>query len=540
MKKQVVVIIGAGISGLLACKYAINKGFQPTVFEEQDNVGGLWNHTLKSTRLQSRKQSFQFSDFPWPSSVTEDFPGDTQLLDYLQSYAHHFKLLPYIKFKSRVIGIDYSGDHSYEEMQKWEQWGGTGKAFSSMGNWNIKVQHAEQNSIKEYTADFVILCIGRFSGLPNIPEYPKGRGPEVFDGKVLHSMELSAMDHADATELIRHKKVVIIGSQKSAVDVAALCANVNGGSKNPCTMIGRTPHWMLPAAECDQDIWGVPLSLLYFNRFSELLVHKPGEGWLLSALVTLLSPLRWGISKFVESYLRWKHPLKKYDMVPPHSFLQEMASCGISMVQHNFFEKIEGGSIIFRRSKTGSSFCKEGVIVDGETDDDQPPTVVKADIVILATGYRGDQKLRNIFTSPTFQKYISSSLNFSVPLYRQIIHPRIPQVAAIGYSESLNNLYGFEMRCKWLACFLDEYLELPSIKEMEKDALMWEKYWKRYAGDNYGRACVGLLHISHNDQLCRDIGCNSKRKKGFFSELLQPYGPADFAQATCTPYIYNS
>lgn len=54
-------------------------------------------------------------------------------------------------------------------------------------------------------------------------------------------------------------------------------------------MIGRTPHWMLPG---DKNIWGVvPLSLLYFNRFSELMVHKPGQGWLLRALVTLLSPL---------------------------------------------------------------------------------------------------------------------------------------------------------------------------------------------------------------------------------------------------------
>lgn len=74
----------------------------------------------------------------------------------------------------------------------------------------------------------MILCIGRFSGLPNIPEYPKGCGPEVFDGKVLHSMELSGMNHEEATQLISHKKVVIIGSQKSAVDVASFCANING------------------------------------------------------------------------------------------------------------------------------------------------------------------------------------------------------------------------------------------------------------------------------------------------------------------------
>lgn len=36
------------------------------------------------------------------------------------------------------------------------------------------------------------------------------------------------MDNAEAVELIKGKKVAIVGAQKSALDVAALCANVNG------------------------------------------------------------------------------------------------------------------------------------------------------------------------------------------------------------------------------------------------------------------------------------------------------------------------
>ncbi|KEH15323.1 flavin containing monooxygenase-like protein, partial [Medicago truncatula] len=78
-----------------------------------------------------------------------------------------------------------------------------------------------------HKAEFIILCIGKYSGFPNIPKFPLGKGPEVFKGKVMHSLDYSALDNKAAAEMIKNKRVTIIGSGKSALDIAAECANAN-------------------------------------------------------------------------------------------------------------------------------------------------------------------------------------------------------------------------------------------------------------------------------------------------------------------------
>lgn len=98
----------------------------------------------------------------------------------------------------------------------------------------------------------------------------------------------------------------------------------------------------------------------------------------------------------------------------------------------------------------------------------------------------------------------------------------------IGYSESISNLYTSEMRCKWVAELLGGTFKVPSINEMEKDVEQWDEYAKRYAGKYYRRSCITTLHVWYNDQLCKDMGWNPKRKKRLLAELFEPYGPMDY------------
>ena len=141
MEKKV-GIIGAGISGLLACKYILSKGYTPAVFESRSGVGGVWVNTFQTTKLQTPKSYFQFSDFPWPSSVKEDWPDHSQVLDYIESYARHFDLVGHIKFNSRVAGIEFEGAAD-EELQAWELWGGNGEPFGPEGKWRITVENTQ-------------------------------------------------------------------------------------------------------------------------------------------------------------------------------------------------------------------------------------------------------------------------------------------------------------------------------------------------------------------------------------------------------------
>jgi len=117
--------------------------------------------------------------------------------------------------------------------------------------YNNNISQIEHLYEQVYKAEFVILCVGKYSGFPNIPEFPPGKGPEVFNGRVMHYMDYSNLDNETAAELIKGKRVTIIGSQKSGLDLAAQCSNANGEK----FFVANFLH------KLQKDLFGYPTSL---------------------------------------------------------------------------------------------------------------------------------------------------------------------------------------------------------------------------------------------------------------------------------------
>ncbi|KAF5481641.1 hypothetical protein F2P56_002279 [Juglans regia] len=502
-------IIGAGVSGLAAAKQVSHHN--PIVFEATDSIGGVWRHcSYSSTKLQSSRCDYEFSDFPWPDRDNTSFPSHTEILEYLHSYANHFDVLKFVRFNSKVVEIKFVNDG--QEATDFS--GKPGSLLPGHPVWEVAVQTNDSDSVQWYAFEFIVVCIGKYGDLPRIPEFPYNRGPEIFQGEVLHALDYCKLDKESASNLLQGKKVAVIGYKKSAIDLALECAEANQGPEGqPCTMVVRTLHWTVP----HYWVWGLPFYMFYSTRTSQFLHERPNQSLLRTLLCLLLSPMRHGVSKFIESYLLWKLPLQKYGLKPDHPFEEDYASCQMAIMPENFFSEADKGKIVFKRASKWW-FSKEGI----EFDDD---TKVDADVVVLATGYDGKKKLKAILPDPfrSLLEYPSGVM----PLYRGTIHPLIPNMAFVGYLESVSNLHSSELRSIWLARLLDDKFKLPSVEKMIEQATKEMEVSKKTTRF-YKRHCISTFSINHSDEICEEMGWTSWRKKNWLSEAFSPYGSQDY------------
>ncbi|KAG9443661.1 hypothetical protein H6P81_015001 [Aristolochia fimbriata] len=394
-----VAIIGGGISGIAAARELSHH--KPVVFEASDSIGGVWKHcSYRSTRLQTPRRDYEFSDYPWPESHDGSFPTHLEIVDYLEGYATHFDVLKFVRFDSKVVEIRFLGSDQYQSEVHPRPL--TGKPV-----WEVGVQRRGSDDIQWYSFEFVVMCIGKYGDIARLPAFPLDKGPEVFRGKVMHSMDYCKLDREATQGLMKGKKVVVVGYKKSAIDLAVECAEANQGPDGKaCTMLIRTLHWTVPS----YSIWGLPFFLFYSTRISQFLHERPNQSFLRDLFCFLSSPLRRGVSRLIESYLTWNLPLRKYGLVPDHPFEEDYASCQMAILPENFFTEADQGRILFKKSPKKWWFYEGGIELEDKTR-------LEADVVMLATGFDGKSKLKSILPEP-FRDLIENSSGV-MPLYRQ-------------------------------------------------------------------------------------------------------------------------
>ena len=104
-----VCIIGAGSSGIAACKVLKDYGIPFDCYEAGDRVGGNWvyanrngmSSAYKSLFINTSKPRMQYSDYPMPDSYPV-FPHHTQIAEYFDNYVEHFGVKQYIRFHTTV------------------------------------------------------------------------------------------------------------------------------------------------------------------------------------------------------------------------------------------------------------------------------------------------------------------------------------------------------------------------------------------------------------------------------------------------------
>lgn len=211
-------MVGAGPSGLVAAKCALEAGFEPVIFEASNALGGQWYTTAPHSgvwpgmRTNTSRAMTAFSDFPAPASHALH-PLAGQVRDYLSAYARAFGLEDRIRYGTRVEAVRLG-------------WTVDGERF-----------------------DGVIAASGRFRS-PSLPPLS-----ERFRGDLLH-----AFDYPGA-EAFRDRSVVVYGNGISGLEIASDLV----GNAAAVTSAFRKPRYVI-----SKVVDGVSSDWQWYTQFAAM------------------------------------------------------------------------------------------------------------------------------------------------------------------------------------------------------------------------------------------------------------------------------
>ncbi|MBY0286577.1 MAG: NAD(P)-binding domain-containing protein [Mycobacteriaceae bacterium] len=224
-----VAVIGAGPGGLVTARWLWSQGFEPTIFEQQPQLGGQWtglpgfSGVWPAMYTNTSRVLTAFSDLEHHGDQT--FLSNRDVLTYLNRYADMFGLRTRIRFGQRV-------NHIRRTRTGWEvTLNGTEEAF-----------------------DRVVVATGRFRS----PAIPEVAGIETFAGS---AGALSTFDYRGANPYVG-KRVLVAGCAVSALDIATELAHL-GATRVVVTQ--RRQRYVLAKFTA-----GIPSDHRIFTRYGAL------------------------------------------------------------------------------------------------------------------------------------------------------------------------------------------------------------------------------------------------------------------------------
>lgn len=209
-RKLKVLVIGAGMTGLLAGIRLTQAGVPFEIVDKNADVGGTWfENTYPGCRVDNSNHMYSYSFEPnhaWP----QHFSPQPVLLQYFQGIAKKYDLRKHIRFETLV------------EVVVWDE-------ARSVWRATLKGPGGKTEVIE---ANAVITAVGQL----NRPRMPDIEGVGTFEGPAFHSAEW----RHDVD--LKGKRVGVIGTGASAYQfVPEIAPDVA-----QLTVFQRSPPWGLP------------------------------------------------------------------------------------------------------------------------------------------------------------------------------------------------------------------------------------------------------------------------------------------------------
>jgi dimethylaniline monooxygenase (N-oxide forming) len=224
-----VAVIGAGPGGLVAARWLLSQGLEPTIFEQAPMLGGQWtglpgiSGVWPTMHTNTSRVLTKFSDLEHVTDVV--YPTGRDVLDYLHRYAETFDLTSRLRLRACVDLVS------------------RGEA-----GWLVR----ESGRTERF--DRVVVATGRFKS-PAIPTVP---GLDTFTG----SAGVTSTYQYRSPDRYLGKRVLVAGGAISALEIAAELA---APGEPPVVLTQRRQRYVLPKFAA-----GVPSDHRIFTRYNAI------------------------------------------------------------------------------------------------------------------------------------------------------------------------------------------------------------------------------------------------------------------------------